>query len=236
VAALSSHLQARLLRVIQEREVQPLGAPAAVPVDVRIVASTTADLKALVAEGRFREDLYYRLSVLHVDLPPLKERREDIPALVQHFLARFSREMNVPAMRVGPEAMRVLCEAGWPGNVRQLENVLERLVALSFGKEVLGRDDLPRDLLEEGSIELPLMHVGGDGFSLDEVLANYEQRMLYQALEHSGWVKTRAAEMLKIKRTTLIEKMKRLGIPLKGHAEAEGAEPSEPVAVAGARR
>ena len=236
VSALSAHLQARLLRVILEREIQPLGAAAPVPVDVRVVASTSADLKAAVADGRFREDLFYKLSVLHLELPPLRERREDIPALVQHFLARFCREMNVPAMRMAPEAMRVLCESGWPGNVRQLENVLERLVALSFGKEVIGRDDLPRDLLEEGSIELPLLHVGGDGFSLDEVLANYEQRMLYQALEHSGWVKTRAAEMLKIKRTTLIEKMKRLGIPLKGHGAGEGTEAAEPVAAVAIRR
>src|SRR5206468_88940 len=99
------------------------------------------------------------------------------------------------------------------------ENVIERAVALSFSKEELGPEDLPREILDEGLIEMPVLHVGGDGFSLDEVLASYEQKMLYQALEHSGWVKTRAAELLKIKRTTLIEKMKRLGIPLKGGAE-----------------
>ena len=109
-------------------------------------------------------------------------------------------------------------EYSWPGNVRQLENVTERAVALSVGKAELGREDLPREILEEGAIEMPVLQVGGDGFSLDHVLADYEQRMLYQALEHSGWVKTRAAELLKIKRTTLIEKMKRLGIPLKAAA------------------
>jgi DNA-binding NtrC family response regulator len=230
VSALTPHLQARLLRLVQEREAQPLGARAASPVDVRVVASTVHDLKTLVAEGRFREDLFYRLSVIHLAIPSLRDRREDIPVLVTHFLGRFGREMNVPPKRFSAQAMRVLCEAAWPGNVRQLENVVERTVALSFGREELDRDDLPRDLFDDTAVEAPLLHVGGDGFSLDEVLANYEQRMLYQALEHSGWVKTRAAEMLKIKRTTLIEKMKRLGIPLKGHQEGD-AVAHEPEAV-----
>src|SRR3989442_7185952 len=132
--------------------------------------------------------------------------------------------MNVPAKRFTPEAMKFMADFSWPGNVRQLENVIERAVALSFGKLELGPEDLPRDILDEGLVEMAVLHVGGDGFSLDEVLANYEQRMLYQALEHAGWVKTRAAELLKIKRTPLIEKMKRLGIPLKGPPErARGA-------------
>jgi two-component system, NtrC family, response regulator AtoC len=222
VSGLSSNLQARLLRVLQEREVHPIGADAGTPVDVRVIAASTADLKALVAEGRFREDLFYRLSVIHVSIPALKDRREDIPLLAQHVLARCCREMNVPLKRFSSEALRILGEATWPGNVRQLENVVERCVALSFGRDELGREDLPRDILDETRLELPVLRVGGDGFSLDEVLANYEQRMLYQALEHSGWVKTRAAEMLKIKRTTLIEKMKRLGIPLKGNVPTGG--------------
>jgi DNA-binding NtrC family response regulator len=134
--------------------------------------------------------------------------------------------MNVPAKRFTPEAMKALMDFSWPGNVRQLENVIERAVALSFGKLELSPEDLPRDILDEGLVEMPTLHVGGDGFSLDEVLANYEQRMLYQALEHAGWVKTRAAELLKIKRTTLIEKMKRLGIPLKGAAERGAGAPA----------
>jgi DNA-binding NtrC family response regulator len=144
--------------------------------------------------------------------------------------------MNVPPKRFTADAVRVLSEASWPGNVRQLENVVERSVALSFGREDLGREDLPRDLLDEGRIEMPVMQVGGDGFSLDEVLANYEQRMLYQALEHSGWVKTRAAEMLKIKRTTLIEKMKRLGIPLKGNIPVAADTAGPEMAIGGVVR
>jgi DNA-binding NtrC family response regulator len=230
VSALSPALQARLLRVIQEREFQPLGGTGAIPIDVRVIAGSSADLKAAVAEGRFREDLFYRLSVIHVHVPPLRDRREDVPLLAQHFLARYCREMNVPLKHLSADAMRALAEAPWPGNVRQLENVMERCVALSFGREELGREDLPREILDENTIEMPLLQVGGDGFSLDEVLASYEQRMLYQALEHSGWVKTRAAELLKIKRTTLIEKMKRLGIPLKAGAAAETAESAAPEA------
>jgi DNA-binding NtrC family response regulator len=126
--------------------------------------------------------------------------------------------MNLPIKHFAPEAIKTLCDFSWPGNVRQLENVVERGVALSFGRQELRQDDIPHEILDEGAVEMPPVHVGGDGFSLDEVLATYEQRMLCQALEHAGWVKTRAAELLKIKRTTLIEKMKRLGIPLKGNA------------------
>ena len=236
VTGLSLPLQAKLMRVLQEREAQPLGAEAGVPVDIRVIAATSADIKTLITEGRFREDLFYRLSVIHVQLPLLRDRREDIPLLVQHCLQKHCRDMNVPPKRFSPEALRLLCEYSWPGNVRQLENIIERAVALSFGKEELGKDDVPREVVEEGALELPLMHVGGDGFSLDEVLANYEQRMLYQALEHSGWVKTRAAEMLKIKRTTLIEKMKRLGIPLKAGTAAADATPAPDPLAGGAPR
>ena len=224
IGSMSVGLQVKLLRVLQEREFLPLGGTTSVVVDVRIIAATNVDLKKLMEEGRFREDLYYRLNVIHVHLPALRERRQDIPLLMHHFLTTYCREMNVPLKRFTPEALKTLMDFSWPGNVRQLENVIERAVALSFGKEVLGREDLPHEVLDEGVVEMPSVQVGGDGFSLDEVLAGYEQRMLYQALEHSGWVKTRAAELLKIKRTTLIEKMKRLWIPLKGLSEPGAAE------------
>ena len=234
IGNMSMSLQIKLLRVLQEREFMPLGGTRKVQVDVRIIAATNIDLKKMMEEGKFREDLYYRLNVIHMQLPSLRERCEDVPLLIHHFLNKYCREMNVPTKRFAPEALKALMEFSWPGNVRQLENVIERAVALSFSKEELGPEDLPREILDEGMVEMPVLHVGGDGFSLDEVLANYEQRMLYQALEHAGWVKTRAAELLKIKRTTLIEKMKRLGIPLKGtseraagaasSAEAEGSE------------
>ncbi len=224
IGNMSMSLQIKLLRVLQEREFLPLGGTKKVSVDVRIIAATNVDLKKMLEEGRFREDLYYRLNVIHIHLPALRERRQDIPLLIHHFLNTYCREMNVTLKSFTPEALKTLVDFSWPGNVRQLENVIERAVALSFGKEELGRADLPREVLDEGVVEMPVLQVGGDGFSLDEVLANYEQRMLYQALEHSGWVKTRAAELLKIKRTTLIEKMKRLGIPLKGASSEAGPE------------
>jgi DNA-binding NtrC family response regulator len=220
VGSLGMNLQMRLLQVLQERAFTPLGGSGATPIDVRIVASTTCDLKKAVAEGTFREDLFYRLNVIHIQMPPLRARREDIPSLIQHYLVRYCRDMNLPAKHFAADAIKTLCDYSWPGNIRQIENVVERAVALSFGKQELRREDIPHEILEEGAVEMPPVHVGGDGFSLDEVLASYEQRMLYQALEHSGWVKTRAAELLKIKRTTLIEKMKRLGIPLKGNTAA----------------
>jgi DNA-binding NtrC family response regulator len=226
IGNMSMSLQIKLLRVLQEREFLPLGGSKKIQVDVRIIAATNMDLKKMMEEGKFREDLYYRLNVIHIQLPSLRERREDVPPLIQHFLNKYCRDMNVPAKRFTPEAMKALMDFSWPGNVRQLENVIERAVALSFGKLDLGPEDLPRDILDEGLVEMPILHVGGDGFSLDEVLANYEQRMLYQALDHSGWVKTRAAELLKIKRTTLIEKMKRLGIPLKGTADRGTVPPA----------
>jgi DNA-binding NtrC family response regulator len=222
----SMSLQVKMLRILQEREFVPLGSNQKIKVDVRVIAATNMDLKRMMQEGTFREDLYYRLNVIHIQLPALHDRKGDIPLILHHFLSKYCREMGTPLKRFDQEAMKALMDYSWPGNVRQLENVTERAVALSFGKEVLERQDLPRDILEEGAIEMPIVQVGGDGFSLDQVLADYEQRMLYQALEHAGWVKTRAAELLKIKRTTLIEKMKRLGIPLK--AAAARVETSEP--------
>jgi two-component system, NtrC family, response regulator AtoC len=240
IGSMSMNLQIKLLRAIQEREILPLGGSAKVPVDVRIVAATHTNLKTMMEEGRFREDLYYRLNVIQVQIPSLRERREDVPLLIHHFLSRYCRDMNVPGKRFTPEAMKALLDFSWPGNVRQLENVIERAVALSFGKIDLGPEDLPRDIIDEGLVEMPVLHVGGDGFSLDEVLASYEQKMLYQALEHAGWVKTRAAELLKIKRTTLIEKMKRLGIPLRGSldrgdAAAGESRTGEPASESGAQ-
>jgi DNA-binding NtrC family response regulator len=224
----SMSLQVKLLRILQERELVPLGGTQKLKVDVRVIAATNMDLKRMMQEGTFREDLYYRLNVIHIQLPALRDRKGDIPLIIHHFLSKYCREMGAPLKRFDAEAMKALMDYSWPGNVRQLENVIERAVALSFGKEELQRQDLPRDILEEGAIEMPVLQVGGDGFSLDQVLADYEQRMLYQALEHSGWVKTRAAELLRIKRTTLIEKMKRLGIPLKGAAARAESSESDP--------
>jgi two-component system, NtrC family, response regulator AtoC len=224
VGSLSPGLQSKIFRILVDREMFPLGAKEKVAVDVRLITATREDLKSLVSEGSFREDLYYRLNVIQIHLPNLSERSEDVPLLVNHFLHKYSREMGIPIPRFTAEAMRALGEFSWPGNVRQLENVVERAVALSRSREELSLEDLPRDIQESVATPLPLVRVGGDGVSLDEVMAEYEEKMLLQALESSGWVKTRAAELLKIKRTTLIEKMKRLGIPLKRNGVLAVAE------------
>ncbi len=229
IGALSASIQARLLRVMVERELTPVGGTEKVPADVRVIAASREDLKQAVAEGRFREDLYYRLNVIALHLPDLRERSEDIPALVNHFLHQHSREMGIPAPRVSPETLRALGEYSWPGNVRQLENVIERAVALSRGREEVTLEDLPREIQETLATAMPLVRVGGEGVSLDAIMADYEEKMLLQALDSAGWVKTRAAELLRIKRTTLIEKMKRLGIPLKRNGARRGEEESEEV-------
>jgi DNA-binding NtrC family response regulator len=149
----------------------------------------------------------------------MRERGEDIPVLINHFVHKYSREMGTQASRFSAEALKAMGEFSWPGNVRQLENVVERAVALSRGRDEITLEDLPREIQEAVATPMPLIRVGDEGVSLDAIMAEYEEKMLLQALDNAGWVKTRAAELLKIKRTTLIEKMKRLGIPLKknGH-------------------
>jgi DNA-binding NtrC family response regulator len=224
VDSLSPGLQAKILRVVVDREVFPLGSREKVPVDVRVIAATRQDLKALVEEGKFREDLYYRLNVIAIHLPEMRERGEDIPALINHFVHKYSREMGTQPCRFTAEALKAMGEFSWPGNVRQLENVVERAVALSRGRDEITLEDLPREIQEAVATPMPLIRVGDEGVSLDAIMADYEEKMLLQALDNAGWVKTRAAELLKIKRTTLIEKMKRLGIPLKKNGHGRTSE------------
>lgn len=218
VSTMSPHLQVKLLRVLQEREFTPLGATERKHVEVRIIAATNQDLKHEMESRNFREDLYYRLNVIQIALPSLRERRDDIPLLVGHFLEKFSRERDSSLQRFEQEAMRCLMNFSWPGNVRQLENVVERAVVLSAGRDVLGLEDLPEELQRADRMIMPAVRIDSDGIFLDRVLADFEGRLLYQALESASWTKTRAARLLNIKRTTLIEKMKRLGIPLKNDA------------------
>jgi DNA-binding NtrC family response regulator len=217
IGTMSPHLQVKLLRVLQEREFTPLGATYRVQVQVRIIAATNQDLKQEMETKGFREDLYYRLNVIQIELPPLRERRDDVPLLVGHFLEKFAEERGSGLQRFDQEAMRCLMNFGWPGNVRQLENVVERAVALSGGRDALGLEDLPEELQRADRMIIPAVRIDGDGIFLDRVLADFEGRLVYQALESANWTKTQAARLLNIKRTTLIEKMKRLGIPLKNN-------------------
>ena len=224
IGTMSQNLQVKLLRVLQERELTPLGSTRKVRVDVRIVAATNVEIRQMVERKEFREDLYYRLNVIQVPLPALRERAEDVPLLIRHFLDRYGVEIGTPPRRFSREAMRALCAYSWPGNVRQLENVIERCLALSPDDRELGIQDLPEEVVTpEYGPPVPAPAMADGSLDFERQVRDFEERMIYRALEESGWVKTRAATRLSIKRTTLIEKMKRLGIPLRTRPEQEQA-------------
>jgi DNA-binding NtrC family response regulator len=214
VATMSPGLQMKLLRVLQEREFERVGDSHTMKVDVRVIAATNADPARLVAEGKFRQDLYYRLNVIPIHLPPLRERKEDIPLLVHHFLDRLCREMTPPrpTMTMSQQAMRRLMAYGWPGNVRQLENVLERAVTLSAGRTQLEVADLSPEVQQaEEAPPVRGFHVPDEGIDFQAFIRNVERELIQHSLEKTGGNKGRAARLLKLKRTTLVEKMKRLG-------------------------
>jgi len=215
VGTMSPSLQAKLLRVLQEREFERVGQSQPVKVDVRVIAATNSDLGRMVREGTFREDLYYRLNVIQVRLPPLRERREDIPLLVQHFLERLGREQVPPRLDVAmsQEAMRLLMGYSWPGNVRQLENVVERALAMSPGRAQIEPPALPRELRQEsGSQEAWSAVLPEGGADFDALIADTERSLIGAALSRTQGNKRQAADLLKLNRTTLVEKMKRLGM------------------------
>jgi two-component system response regulator PilR (NtrC family) len=209
--------QAKLLRVIQEKEFMRLGGVDTVKVDVRLIAATNADLDGLVASGAFREDLYYRLNVITLNLPPLRKRTEDIPLLARHFLAYYAAENEKPLREISPRAMEVLMDYHWPGNVRELENAVERAVVLSAG-EVLDVDLLPLAVRQPGSFSLPPTALPANGVSFKEAVSAYERQLIVKALKAAGGVQKRAAELLQVKPTTLHEMMKRLNISAEGLA------------------
>jgi two-component system response regulator PilR (NtrC family) len=211
ISTVKPDVQAKLLRVIQEKEFLPLGSVQSVQVDVRIIAATNIDLRELVARNEFREDLYYRLNVINIRLPPLRERREDIPLLVDHFVAKYTAENSKEVRGVTPEAMSILIDHHWPGNVRELENVIERAVVLAVGPEI-GVDLLP-DPLRAGPSRIPTPppQVEG-GFSFYETMEKFEREIILETLRHANGVQRRAAVMLGLKATTLNEKIKRLKI------------------------
>ncbi|HIN70836.1 MAG TPA: sigma-54-dependent Fis family transcriptional regulator, partial [Acidobacteria bacterium] len=213
VSTMSAALQAKLLRVLQERELERIGDTRQIKIDVRVVAATNSDLTQRVADGEFREDLFYRLNVIPVILPPLRDHREDIPLLTQHFLQRIGRELVPPRPQVelSQETTRQLMAYHWPGNIRQLENVLERALTLSQGHSQLDVGDLPQELqAAPNSLENFQVTVPDDGLDFKSYIHDLERDVIQQALKKSGDNKRRAADLLQLKRTTLIEKMKRL--------------------------
>ena len=204
--------QAKILRVLQDRKFMHLGGVQEVQVDVRIIAATNVDLKQLVKEGKFREDLYYRLNVISVNLPPLRSRMEDVPLLVNHFLNRFSEENGLPMRHFTAEAMRPLLSYSWPGNVRELENVIERAVVLSSGTNI-GMDLLPDSILGDGS--MPVLTEESINASLFDIMEDCERRVIVTMLEKCGWNQTEAAERFRIPLSTLNQKIKRLNIEVR---------------------
>jgi two-component system, NtrC family, response regulator AtoC len=209
VGTMSNALQMKLLRALQEREFERVGDSQTIKVDVRVIAATNSDLAKMVAEGSFREDLYYRLHVIPIQLPPLRERRDDIPVLVKHFLEKFASGSQ---MQVSQAAMRALMAYHWPGNVRQLENAVERAVALSGGRREIDSGDLPAELqVTPPEATTPIVDFPDDGLDLPAYLAAIERDLIQRSLDRTGGNRNRAAELLRIKRTTLVEKLKRLG-------------------------
>ncbi len=215
IGTMPMHLQMKLLRVLQEQEVERVGSTRKIKLNVRVISATNANLESEVKAGNFREDLYYRLNVIPVVLPPLRERREDIALLARSFLQKFCSEMDRSLMSISPEAMTALEAYGWPGNVRELENLMERTVALTDG-EVIHPPDLPPYIAgEESQVDKnPAMppKVTEGGIDMPLMIGHIERQMIQEALALGKGVKARAAALLGINRTTLVEKIKRLGI------------------------
>ncbi len=197
-------LQAKLLRVIEEREVRPLGDTNSYPIDVRIISTSNRDIASLIQQGRFREDLYYRLKVIDIEMPPLRERKEDIPILVQHFIHKFSKELKKAVSSVSEDALKILLNYFWPGNVRELENIIQRAITLSQ-HEVILPDDLPASIIQKTDEKL-FEKAMEEKFTLDQLEKEYIKRILIE----TGGNKSKAAERLGLDRKTLYRKLEEL--------------------------
>jgi len=223
VAEMSPRLQIKLLRFLQDHTFRRVGGTEDIEVDVRIIAATNKDLVQCIQQGTFREDLYYRLNVIPVQIPPLRERREDIPLLADTFLAFFAARAGRGGMTLSPEAMEILTNYGWPGNVRELENVIERTVALAAGNEV-GVESLPVSLVQPGPPLPQRWEVPPQGLDLERVVADLEKALMQDALEKAGGVQTRAAQLLGIKFRSFRYRAKKYGLDRqsrdRNHAES----------------
>jgi two-component system NtrC family response regulator len=208
IGEMPQELQVKLLRLIQEGEIEKVGAPGACTVDVRIIAATHRNLQAMIEDGTFREDLYYRLAVIPLELPPLRERTEDIPGLVNYFLAKSKQKLGRPQLTLPSSFMQYFTSYQWPGNVRELENVIERLVVLSREEEI-SLNDLPDSLRRQPPVlDMLNFDLPPQGISLEAV----EKALLLQALIKSNWNQTHAAKLLDLSRRTLIYRMEKYGL------------------------
>jgi len=200
--------QAKLLRVIQERDFMRLGGMEAIRVDVRIIAATNRDLHHMMEERAFREDLFYRLHVISIQLPPLRDRKDDIPLLAQHFLCKYGEENHKTGLELTPEALSLLTDYDWPGNIRELENVIERAVVLTSGPRI-GAELVPDQVRRGSNFQMPSFVVPPEGIAFKEVISDFEKRLIESTLEAAGGVQKKAAELLRVKPTTLNEMIKR---------------------------
>ena len=227
-------LQVKLLRVLAEREIDRIGSVKSTPVDIRVITATHQNLEAAIEEGRFREDLYYRLNIIPLALPPLRDRKTDIPLLVSHFLNQFNGTGR--SKTINEEAMNILENYSWPGNIRELANFVERMVVLSIGSTITSRDlpdkvlgEVPKEkwtplekdseptgnptqILQQSLRQSFRMGIPDEGINLKKLVEGFEKELLIEALEKTGWVKNKAAILLGLNRTTLVEKLKKLKI------------------------
>jgi DNA-binding NtrC family response regulator len=213
IGNMSPKLQVKLLRVLQEREFERLGGTETVKVDVRIIAATSANLKDLVDHNEFRSDLYYRLNVIPLQMPSLRERREDVPLLAKHFIHKYCRISDLDLKTISQEAMKMLMNYNWPGNVRQLENSIERAVALVGTRNIILPADLPHEVQKtNNNLFLSEIYIPDEGVNFNTEVSSLERALILQSLRRTGGNKRQAAELLSLKRTTLIEKLRRLNI------------------------
>jgi DNA-binding NtrC family response regulator len=213
VGLMSLPLQSKLLRALQEREIERVGESRPIKFDARVIAATNADLRKLVKEGAFREDLYYRLNVIPITLPSLRERREDIPLLALHFVQKSCRHNNLPAKTLGQDAVRMLMNYAWPGNIRQLENAIEHAVAMTGQEREIPAKALPDDVLQPASsMLLPPVAIPDEGINFTSVVSQLERELILRCLEKTRGNKRQAARLLQLRRTTLIDKLHRLNL------------------------
>ena len=213
IGDMSMSLQVKLLRVLQEKTFEPVGSPKSKEVDVRLIAATNVDLDKAVAQGRFREDLFYRLNVIPVHIPALRERKDDIPVLFHHFMQRFNQEKKQGLAGISPEAMEVLCNYRWPGNVRELENLVERLSILKSGI-LISVADLPEKYVNHvAQIKITAnQNLPEQGLDFNAAVDAFENQLILQALNRTEWNRNQAAKLLRLNRTTLVEKIKKKGL------------------------
>jgi transcriptional regulator with PAS, ATPase and Fis domain len=209
IGDMSPDLQVKVLRALEEREFEPVGGCKTIKVDVRVIAATHRDLKQQVKDGSFREDLYYRLYVIPIQIAPLRARKADIPLLADYFMSKFNLDKHMAVEGIATQALSMMIEYEWPGNVRELRNVMERLVVIK-GEGEISAADLPEEIRTvENILDLPAIEFSDEGICLNTAVNEFEKNLIYKSLEKSQWVKKKAAKLLHLKRTTLVEKIKR---------------------------